>query len=265
MEESGEPGDCELSIVLPVFDGRDQVASAVSRLFDELRGRVPSLEIVLVDDGSRDGSADAIRLAAGTHANVVAEVFPENRGKGAAVTRGMLLAKGRVRAFTDIDIPYGAEPILRMYQAIRSGEFDAAVGDRRLPGSNYYQHITAIRRVTSHAFAVLATILAPCDTLDTQCGVKAFDGQVAAHMFPLLRERGFAFDAEALFLCRRYGLRVSRQPVSLVNTGPSTVSVARVALPMLRSIAKLRPRWRLGRYRDEWLTDRGRGRGDRGR
>lgn len=246
-----------LSVVVPVFRGAAQVPSAVERLVAGLEGHVPDFEIVLVDDGSGDGTSDALRAAAASDPRVRSVHLPANRGKGAAVAAGMAAARGRVRAFTDVDVPYGTAPIVEMHARIAAGGADAAIGDRQLPGSSIHDHVPLVRRVASFAFARLVRLLAPTDTLDTQCGVKAFDGEVAARLFPLVREPGFAFDAEALFLCRRFGLRVVRLAVRLERTGPSTVSVGRVAVPMLRSVARLRGRWRRGEYADAWLSARG--------
>lgn len=247
-----------LSVVVPVFRGAAQVPSAVERLVAGLEGHVPDFEIVLVDDGSGDGTSDALRAAAASDPRVRSVHLPANRGKGAAVAAGMAAARGRVRAFTDTDVPFGTAPIVGMYEAIRSGRVDVAVGDRRLPESQYYSTVPLARRLASHAFMAIVRLLAPCDALDTQCGLKAFDGEVASRLFPLVREQRFAFDAEVLYLCRKFGLRVARQPVSLVHCGPSSVSITRVAIPMLVAVSKLRFRWCAGGYRDPWLSSRGR-------
>ena len=245
----------DLSVVLPIFNGAQQVATSVERLVGGL-GAAGTFEIVLVDDGSTDGTRDAILRAASADARVVPVLLDRNQGKGAAVTAGMVRAGGRVRVFTDVDVPFGVPSILEIRRRILAGEADVIAGDRRLEASDYYRHIPLLRRFASFAFSALVWVLAPADTLDTQCGLKGFDGAVAARIFPLLRERGFAFDAELLFLCRKFGVRVAGQPVSLVHAGPSTVSVRHVALPMLASVAKFRPRWLGGAYADPALAAR---------
>lgn len=253
-----DPRDpCELSVIVPIFRGAELVAPSVARLVEGLTPTVPDFEVVLVDDGSGDGTADAVRRAAASDDRVRGVVLERNQGKGGAVAAGMLSARGLVRAFTDADVPFGTGPIVAMHRAIRAGDADVAVGDRRLAASRYYEAVPPLRRFASYVFTEVVSLLAPCDASDTQCGVKALDGEVAAHIFPILRERGFAFDAEMLYLCRKYGLRVAREPVSLLHTGPSTVSLTRVALPMLASVAQLRLRWRTGGYREPWLAARG--------
>lgn len=245
----------DLSVVLPVYDGAGLVPRA-ARILAETFSQAPCrAEFVFVDDGSTDGTHESIAACAAADPRVRLVRLPVNRGKGAAVAAGMAAARGRVRAFTDADVPFGAEPLLEMYRRIASGACDAAVGDRSHPHSETVARVTAARRTASWCFSSIARLLAPTDVRDTQCGVKAFDGEIAALLFPSLLETGFAFDVEVLFVLKRYGFRLDRVPVRLQSSGPSTVHLVHVALPMLVSLSKLRGRWRSGAYEHSGLRE----------
>jgi dolichyl-phosphate beta-glucosyltransferase len=214
----------DLSVVLPCYRAGALALDAVPKLNASLSSaRVPSWEIVVVDDGGGDvreaAFADLPRVRVISHS--------VNRGKGAAVTTGMLAATGRVRLFTDIDLPYGIAPILACLHLVRDRGFHLVVGDRTLASSRAPAPVGLARRIASRAASVAVGTLVTGGFFDTQCGLKAVRDDVAVELFPLLRIRRFAFDVELIYLALHHGLEIKRLPVSLERNETSSVRVLR--------------------------------------
>jgi dolichyl-phosphate beta-glucosyltransferase len=193
------------------------------------------LEVVVVDDGSGDGTAEAARVAG---ADVVVELA-ENRGKGAAVRTGMLAAHGAVRAFTDADLSYAPAQVASLLDAVEQG-WDVVVGDRYHRRSTTLVEASALRRVGGRAINLATKAVLAGDHPDTQCGLKALRGDVAEVLFERCRIDGFAFDVELLHLVERYGLALTEVPVAVANSDRSTVHVVRDAVRLLVDLARIR-------------------------
>ncbi|MBL8777939.1 MAG: glycosyltransferase [Acidimicrobiales bacterium] len=239
------PGQVRLSVVVPAYRERDHIADAVAALREALEPvRVDGgLEIVIVDDGSGDGTADAARAAG---ADLVLEQ-PENRGKGAAVRRGVLDSHGRTVAFTDADLSYSPDQLLRLLAAVEDG-WDVVVGSRRHEDTTTLVRAGRLRELGGRAINLLTQAVLLGQYRDTQCGLKAFRSDVAQLLFGRSRVDGFAFDVELFHLAERYRLSLTEVPVSVANSSRSTVRVARDALHLVRDLFRIR-RWaKQGRY-----------------
>ncbi len=242
-----EPGP-ELSVVVPAFNSARYIGETVGALAAFLDRRGIRGEIIVVDDGSTD---DTERAAAVSPLAIVVRQ-PRNRGKGAALRAGMARARGDVRAFTDADLPYGAEPLDRAMHYITDRKFHAVLGDRTLPGSTYADSgplRAVVSELSSFAFRTLVT----GGIYDTQCGMKAFRGDVAGELFRLARIDGFAIDVELIYLLLKYRLDIKRFPVQLQRNSPSSVRVIRDSYRAFQDIARMRRNWTAGRYRSPYL------------
>ena len=231
------PGVLRLSVVVPAFREVDRIGDTVRRLREGL-GEVADdggLEIVVVDDGSGDATADAA-LAAGAGQVVVQ---PRNRGKGAAVRLGMLAARGRTVAFTDADLAYGPDQVLRVLAAVEDG-WDVAIGDRAHPDSRLLVAPARVRAWGSRAINWLGFAVLLGSYRDTQCGLKAFRSDVARFVFSRTRVDGFAFDIEVLHLAERHELSLVEVPVEVANSSRSTVSAARDAARLVVDLFRIR-------------------------
>jgi glycosyltransferase involved in cell wall biosynthesis len=195
------------------------------------------VEIVVVDDGSGDATASDARAGG---ADVVI-VQPENRGKGAAVRAGMLAATGRVAAFTDADLSYPPEQLTTLLANVEDG-WDMVVGSRKHVGTTTLVRARRLREVTGRVFNLLSEVVLLGQYRDTQCGLKAFRGDVARSLFSRTRVDRFAFDVELFHLAERDRLSVLEVPVSLANSSVSTIRVGADSLRMVRDLFRIR-RW----------------------
>jgi putative flippase GtrA len=239
------PGDCRLSVVVPAYDEADRIAATVRRLREGLAAGVDEsdLEIVVVDDGSSDRTAEAA-LAAGASQVVVQ---PHNRGKGAAVRVGVQAARGRTVAFTDADLAYGPDQVLRVAAAVEDG-WDVAIGDRRHPETRTLEAPSRLRAWGSRSINWLGYAVLLGSFRDTQSGLKAFRSDVATFLFARTRVDGFAFDIEVLHLVERHQLSLVEVPVEVTHSARSTVSAARDGARLVVDLFRIRHWSAEGRY-----------------
>ena len=232
-------GTCRLSVVIPAYREPDRIGATVVRIHEELADVAADggLEVVVVDDGSGDDTA-AVALAAGAEQVIVQ---PRNRGKGAAVRAGMLASRGRVAVFTDADLAYDPPQLRRAMEAVEAG-WDVVIGNRRHVDS-VVARATGLRSLGSRIVNRLSAAVLLAGPRDTQCGLKAFRGDVARRLFAHTRVDGFAFDIEVLHLVERAELSLGEIPVRLDETGaPSTVRVGRDVVRLAADLARVR-RW----------------------
>jgi len=231
------PGDRRLSVIVPAYDEGDRIGATVRELAAGLAevAVAGGLEIVVVDDGSHDATADAA-LAAGADQVVVQ---PVNRGKGAAVRAGVLAARGRTVAFTDADLAYGPDQLLRVLAAVEDG-WDMSIGDRRHPDTETLVPPSRLRAIGSRAINWLGYAVLLGSYRDTQSGLKSFRSDVARFLFARSRVDGFAFDVELLHLAERHQLSIAEVPVEVTNSSRSTVRAARDALRQAADLFRIR-------------------------
>ena len=239
------PGRHRLSVVIPAFREADRIAATVDQVRSALAGPVGSggLQVVVVDDGSDDDTADRAESAG---ADLVLRLSP-NRGKGAAVRAGMLAADGRTVAFTDADLSYPPDQLLGFLDAIEDG-WDVAVGSRQHEGTLTVVRAGRLRELGGRIVNVFTGIVLLGRYRDTQCGIKAMRSDVAAVVFSRAEIDGFAFDVELFHLVERLRLTLVEVPVQVVNSSRSTVHVLRDATRLVRDLFRVRAFARLGDY-----------------
>jgi len=236
----------ELTVVLPVYNAEGFVGASLDRLQRFLDGRVGQYEVVVVDDGSSDGTRAVVERRRNRVVRLVA--LNGNRGKFAALQAGMAIATGDCRVFTDADLPYDLTVIPYIVDLVRRRGLHIVVGDRTLAESEPEVDLPWLRILATRSYNFLVRMVVTGGLFDTQCGIKGFRGDVAEALFPLLRDPGFSGDVEALYVALKYNLEIRRIPVRLLNNGPSTVRLGRHPAVMLGSILHLRRAWRAGMY-----------------
>ena len=248
----------ELSIVIPAYNEEGRLRRALSRIREYFAGRrVPSgvvpgitldqLEILIVDDGSKDGTARIAEEWARELPCVRLVSNGENRGKGYSVRHGMLEARGRLALFTDADLSSPIEEIEKLLAALAAGH-DIAVGSRALDRSLISIHQARHRELAGIIFNGLMRIVTGLPFQDTQCGFKIFRREPSRIIFEQQRIERFGFDPEILFLAECHGLRVAEVPVRWAHDPATKVHVLRDSLMMFGDLLAIRWNWLLGRY-----------------
>jgi dolichyl-phosphate beta-glucosyltransferase len=232
------------SIVVPAFNEVDRLPSYLEEIVGFFDGRGEPYEVVVVDDGSTDGTIAAVRALAARHPAVRLLPLGRNRGKGAAVRAGMLSATGALRLFTDAD---GATPIteLKRLEPALAGGADVVIGSRVLADPAVAVHAQAHRVAAGRLFNWLVARLGLRGVADSQCGFKLFTAAAAGRLFRALETEGFAFDVELLLRAQAAGVRVVEVAVNWADQPGSKVGVLRTGPAMLAQI--VRARWRVAR------------------
>src|SRR5439155_8704317 len=230
-----------LSVVVPALNEEDRLPRTLERIVSHLGRRREGYELVVVDDGSRDRTAERAQAAGATVLRNEA-----TRGKGYAVRRGLLAGSGAGRLMTDADLSTPIEELDRLCARMDEGH-DVVIGSRALPGARIEVHQPWYRENMGRLFNLFVRALAVPGVTDTQCGFKLFSASAARDVFSSARLDGFSFDVEVLFLARRKCYRIAEVPVVWRNDAASRVSLVRgfLAFPDLLRIRT--NDWR-GRY-----------------
>jgi len=248
-----KPATPLLSIVIPTWNGGDQLSATLTHLRD-FRTRLQfQTEIVIVDDCSERSTARIAGDFADDNELTVVLRNEMNQGKGHAVARGMLHATAAYRIFVDSDLAYPSCQITKLLRALESGS-DVAIACRVLPESRYvmsptFFHYLYTRHLMSRVFNRLAQQVLLPGILDTQAGLKGFTAHAAQTIFSRQTLCGFGFDLECLFIARLHGLKIEQVPVDFYYSDePSTISFARHGAEMLMDLVRVRRNGARGIY-----------------
>ena len=225
-----------ISVVIPCYNEGKILKDTLSRLKAAAEDFPGQTELIVVDDGSADNTAELAKQAGAT---VVS--YGQNRGKGFALRAGAAASKGDVLLLTDADLAYGTDALREACLLLRSSGADLVCGSRRLSAGSDKGY-PPLRKLASRGFAVFQKTVLGLPMSDTQCGLKAVKGEVGRALFAACTVDDFACDMEFLALAVKRGCRWAELPVQLRTHGASSVHLLRDSLRMARQTLRIRRR-----------------------
>jgi dolichyl-phosphate beta-glucosyltransferase len=238
-----------LSIVIPAYNEERRLGRTLAATFDYLDAQDYTGEVIVVDDGSTDRTAEVARgfeARAGGRLRVLAN--PGNRGKGYSVRNGMLHADGEILLFYDADLSTPLGEIPKVIEPIAGDRYDVVIGSRALNPELIGEHQSAFRELRGRAGNFIIRTLTGLDLQDTQCGFKAFRRRSAHAVFELQRINGFGFDPEILFIAQKQGWRLLEVPVRWNHVEGSKVTMFSATLEVLTEVFRIRWNDLTGKY-----------------
>jgi dolichyl-phosphate beta-glucosyltransferase len=231
-----------LSVVIPAYNEENRLAESLPRVRTYLSGKEWSSEIIVVDDGSRDGTSEvAEKLLEGFPHKVVKN--DPNRGKGYSVKRGMLLAEGGCALFSDSDLSTPIEEVEALLRAMEAGAH-VAIGSRSIAGANVEIHQPWLREQLGKCFNLFLRLFVIGGIKDTQCGFKCFKHETIEPIFSRQTIERWAFDVEILYLAKKLGYKIAEVPIRWLNSPDTRVSAGADGLRMAMDSLRVRFRHR---------------------
>lgn len=228
-----------LSVVVPAYNEQDRIGKSLERITGYLDSLNDEYELLVVNDGSTDQTAEIVREFGRSRARVQVLDYSPNRGKGYAVRHGILNSQGDFVLFSDADLAAPIEELEKLWPPVLANA-DIAIGSRPLKESNLVVHQPWYRELAGRAFNKAVQLLAVKGIQDTQCGFKLFRAQAAKAVFSRCRLNGFSFDFEALHLAQRMGLTIAEVPIRWAHQPGSKVRLLRDGMRMLGDLVWMR-------------------------
>jgi glycosyltransferase involved in cell wall biosynthesis len=214
--------DPTYSIVVPAYNESARLGASLEKILGYIAQQNWSAEVIVVNDGSRDDTAEIVRRLAQSNPALRLIENPGNRGKGYSVRHGMLQAHGSVVVFSDADLSSPIEELPKLLNALNNGA-DIAIGSRWLQSETQTQRQPLHRQLFGRIFNLMLRITLGLHFKDTQCGFKAFQKQAVQKIFPLQKIERWGFDPEILFLAGKFGFRVQEVPVAWAHSGGTRI------------------------------------------
>ena len=233
-------GGIYLSVVIPAYNEQRRLANTLERVRTYLDAQEYTYELIVVDDGSTDGTVGVAQAFAGRHGNLRILRNGHNRGKGFSVRHGIEKAVGEYILFSDADLSTPIEDIERLFTMLLEEGYDIAIGSRSLEESDVRVHQPWYRELMGKIFNKIVRVFTLRGFVDTQCGFKLFRSGVAKEVFAKQRIERFSFDVEALYLARKRGYRIVEVPVTWYDSPRSRVSVVSDPVRMFVDVLMIR-------------------------
>jgi dolichyl-phosphate beta-glucosyltransferase len=232
-------GDIFLSIVIPAYNEEERIGQTLRAIREYLARQDYAAEIIVVDDGSRDRTAEKAEemLSGMKNGRIIRRRV--NAGKGYSVKEGILHTQGELVLFSDADLSTPIEELEKFLPWFPAG-YDVVLGSRAFPGSDIQIRQNFFRELMGKTFNVFVRLWLIQGIPDTQCGFKLFRGKAARDVFSQVKTRGFSFDVEALYLCLRSGYKIKQVPVCWRNSPPSKVRIFKSSVQMLLELIMIR-------------------------
>lgn len=243
------PGSPELSIVIPSFNEEKRLPATLERIASYIGASGRRTEVIVVDDGSTDHTAEAAESFRGRIAELRVISNGQNRGKGYSVRNGSLEARGEIVLFTDADLSAPIEEADKLLG--KMNEFDVAIGSRAMNRGLIEVHESKFREFAGIVFNRVVRLILRLPFVDTQCGFKAFRREKCRIIFEQQTIERFGFDPELLYLARHHGLKTVEVAVRWAHSPATKVSMLRDSVQMFLDVLIIRWNALRGRYRTE--------------
>ena len=235
MQKQPEAAPPDLSVIVPAFNEARRLPPTLIEIIDVLDSQRARYEIIVVDDGSTDETAEMVKKFERIRSNIRLIKLPKNEGKGSAVRMGMLNARGARLLFTDADGSSPMEEATRLHQALDAGA-DIAIGSRAKRADGTQIAARWHRVLIGRVFNNLVNVLLLPGIADTQCGFKMFTAKAGQFLFSRQTADGFSFDVEILHIAHRVGMSITEVPINWHHVSGSKVNLFVDPLKMFRDI-----------------------------
>jgi dolichyl-phosphate beta-glucosyltransferase len=226
-----------LSIIIPAYNEEKRLPDSLPKIIHFARQQAYPVEVIVVDDGSSDRTADVVREFQ-KDASFISLLPVDHGGKGHAVRAGMQQAQGEYLFLCDSDLSMPIEEVTKFLPPALDG-YDVAIASREVAGARRYNE-PPYRHLMGRVFNLIVRVLAVHGIQDTQAGFKCFRRQAACQVFPLQTIKGWGFDVEVLFIAQRRGLRIVEVPIHWYYMNRSRVRPIQDTYNMLREVLKVR-------------------------
>ena len=242
------------SIIIPAYNESQRLGATLDRVLAHLEARGWKAEVLVVDDGSSDSTAELVQGYAAAHPPVRLLQNPGNQGKGYSVRHGMRQAAGELLLFTDADLSAPIAEAGKLFARITAGA-DVAIGSRWLDPALQTARQPLYRQFFGRMFNLLLRLILGLRFQDTQCGFKAFTRRAAQLIFARQRIERWGFDPELLFLAGRLGLKVEEVPVEWANDPNTKIRPLRDGLRIFSEMLRIRWYSLTGKYAGDVSVD----------
>jgi len=240
--------DLTHSFIVPAYNESERLATSIPKVLEYIHARGLRAEVIVVNDGSTDTTADVVRRFAAADPMIVLLENPGNRGKGYSVRNGMLHAKGALALFTDADLSSPITEADKLFAALADGA-DVAIGSRWLQRELQTERQPLLRQMYGRLFNLGLNIVLRLDYRDTQCGFKAFTRRAIEVVFTRQQVERWGFDPELLYLARHFHLTTVEVPVEWAHDHRSKINPIRDGIRMALDVLKIRWSALMGRYK----------------
>lgn len=239
--------EIRLSVVIPAYNEENRIGKTLADFDRYLSKQSYTYEILVVNDGAKDKTADVVRGAMSTVKNLRLIDNKENHGKGYVVRQGMLEAKGQYRLFSDADSSVSIDQIEKFWPYFGQG-YDVVIGSIEVEGAKVEEHAAWYRRFVGHWAKLLIRMLAIWEIHDTQRGFKCFSAKAAQEVFPKQLIMRWGFDIEILVIAKKHGFKIKEVPVIWINPGESKVGLS-AYVTTFKELLQIKLNLLMGKYK----------------
>jgi dolichyl-phosphate beta-glucosyltransferase len=246
--------DLLLSLVIPAYNEEKRIGSSLAQIIAYFQRNGYSYELIVVDDGSTDRTVEVVRELMAEEENARL-LYAKHSGKGSAVRKGILSAKGQYVFFTDADLSTPITELTKFLEQLNQG-YKVVIGSRKIAGANVEVHQSWLRESMGKVFTWLTNVILTKNISDVTCGFKGFNRSVAQEVFSRQQINDWSFDAEILFLAQKYGYSIKEVPVRWRNDPATKVNLFEDTVRSFLGLLKIRAKDLRGKYRQPSLSMR---------